>query len=138
MDSDKQGLKLNEQSHEQTVYDYNMLMSAMNVSVSKHLLDENFTVIWANDYFYAQTLYTKAEYEDIYQNNCSKYFQQDPEEYAKFASAVSKALSEGKRSYESICKMPQKGGSYIWIKISGVVTDQKVNGIRCSIRLLSM
>lgn len=25
--------------------------------------------------------------------------------------------------------MPQKGGSYIWIKISGVVTDQKVNGI---------
>lgn len=129
MDSDKQGLKLNEQSHEQTVYDYNMLMSAMNVSVSKHLLDENFTVIWANDYFYAQTLYTKAEYEAIYQNNCSKYFQQDPEEYAKFASAVSKALSEGKRSYESICKMPQKGGSYIWIKISGVVTDQKVNGI---------
>ena len=37
MNADSYGLKLNEQSSEQTVYDYNMLMSAMNVSVSKHL-----------------------------------------------------------------------------------------------------
>ena len=59
MNADSYGLKLNEQSSEQTVYDYNMLMSAMNVSVSKHLMDENFTVVWANDYFYSQTLYTK-------------------------------------------------------------------------------
>ena len=43
MNADSYGLKLNEQSSEQTVYDYNMLMSAMNVSVSKHLMDENFT-----------------------------------------------------------------------------------------------
>ena len=57
MNADSYGLKLNEQSSEQTVYDYNMLMSAMNVSVSKHLMDENFTVVWANDYFYSQTLY---------------------------------------------------------------------------------
>lgn len=66
MNADSYGLKLNEQSSEQTVYDYNMLMSAMNVSVSKHLMDENFTVVWANDYFYSQTLYTKQEYEAIY------------------------------------------------------------------------
>ena len=52
MNADSYGLKLNEQSSEQTVYDYNMLMSAMNVSVSKHLMDENFTGGWANDYFY--------------------------------------------------------------------------------------
>lgn len=129
MNGNLEELKLNEQSSEQTVYDYNMLMSAMNVSVSKHLLDENFTVIWANDYFYSRTLYTKAEYEAIYNNNCSKYFQQDPEEYAKFANAITQALAEGKSSYESICRMPQKGGTYIWIKVSGVFTDQKVNGI---------
>ena len=58
-----------------------MLMSAMNVSVSKHLMDENFTVVWANDYFYSQTLYTKQEYEAIYHNSCRKYFAQYPEEY---------------------------------------------------------
>ena len=88
MNADSYGLKLNEQSSEQTVYDYNMLMSAMNVSVSKHLMDENFTVVWANDYFYSQTLYTKKEYEAIYRNSCRKYFAQYPEEYAKMAKAV--------------------------------------------------
>lgn len=60
MNADSYGLKLNEQSSEQTVYDYNMLMSAMNVSVSKHLMDENFTVVWANDYF-TRRLYTQSK-----------------------------------------------------------------------------
>ena len=129
MDANSRSLKLNEQSSEQTVYDYNMLMSALNVSVSKHLMDEDFTVVWANDYFYSQTLYTKEEYEKIYHNNCRKYFEQAPEEYAKFASDVAEAICENKKGYESICRMPQKGGSYIWIKINGLFSDQKVNGI---------
>ena len=30
--------------------DYNLLMSAMQVSVSKHLLDDDFTMIWGNDF----------------------------------------------------------------------------------------
>lgn len=106
MNADSYGLKLNEQSSEQTVYDYNMLMSAMNVSVSKHLMDENFTVVWANDYFYSQTLYTKQEYEAIYHNSCRKYFEQYPEEYEKMAMAVEQALLKGKSGYECICRLP--------------------------------
>ena len=129
MNADSYGLKLNEQSSEQTVYDYNMLMSAMNVSVSKHLMDENFTVVWANDYFYSQTLYTKQEYEAIYRNSCRKYFAQYPEEYAKMAMAVEQALLKGKSGYECICRMPLKDGSCSWIKVSGMFSDQKVNDI---------
>lgn len=129
MDADSYGLKLNEQSSEQTVYDYNMLMSAMNVSVSKHLMDENFTVVWANDYFYSQTLYTKKEYEAIYHNSCRKYFEQYPEEYEKMATAVEEALLTGKSGYECICRMPRKDGSCSWIKVSGMFSDQKVNDI---------
>lgn len=41
--------------------DYNPLMSSMRVSVSKHLLDECFTVVWANDYYYDLIGYPKAE-----------------------------------------------------------------------------
>lgn len=129
MNADSYGLKLNEQSSEQTVYDYNMLMSAMNVSVSKHLMDENFTVVWANDYFYSQTLYTKQEYEAIYHNSCRKYFEQYPEEYEKMALVVEQALLKGKSGYECICRMPLKDGSCSWIKVSGMFSDQKVNDI---------
>lgn len=130
MNADSYGLKLNEQSSEQTVYDYNMLMSAMNVSVSKHLMDENFTVVWANDYFYSQTLYTKQEYEAIYHNSCRKYFEQYPEEYEKMAMVVEQALLKGKSGYECICRMPRKDGSCSWIKVSGMFSDQKVNDTR--------
>mgnify|MGYP000682937811 CR=1 FL=1 len=129
MNADSYGLKLNEQSSEQTVYDYNMLMSAMNVSVSKHLMDKNFTVVWANDYFYSQTLYTKQEYEAIYHNSCRKYFEQYPEEYEKLAMAIEQALLKRKSGYECICRMPRKDGSCSWIKVSGMFSDQKINDI---------
>lgn len=121
--------RMNPQDDEMAGYYYSILMSSMQVSVSKHLLDEYFTVIWANDYFYERTLYTKAEYEAKYSNRCADYFKQDMNEYNKFASAVQKAIEEGKPGYNSICKMPQKGGSYIWIKIAGTFSEERVNGI---------
>ncbi len=117
------------QTVDQLDNEYNMLMSSLHVSVSKHLMDEYFTVIWANDYFYERTLYTKEEYEAIFHNQCSTYFQQDLVEFEKFAKAIETAIITGQQGYESICKMPQKGGSYIWIKIVGTFTDERMNGI---------
>lgn len=32
-------------------YEYNALMSSLQVSVSKHLLDPYYTMTWGNDYF---------------------------------------------------------------------------------------
>ena len=34
-----------------TNIEYSLLMSLMGVSVSKHLLDEHFTLLWANDFY---------------------------------------------------------------------------------------
>lgn len=112
-----------------TNYEYNLLMASLHVSVSKHLMDEFFTVVWANEYFYESTLYTREEYEAIYHNQCSTYFKQDMEEFNKFATAIHKAVADGQKGYEVICKMPQKGGSYIWIKIVGTFSEERINGI---------
>lgn len=108
--------------------DYSILMSSLKVSVSKHKMDEYLTVVWANDYFYERTLYTREEYEAIYHNHCSTYFQQDMVEFEKFAKAIQTAIDAGDPSYTAVCKMPQKGGSYIWIKIVGTFTDEKIDG----------
>ncbi len=86
--------------------EYTMLMSSLRVSVSKHLLDEYFTVVWANDYFYEKTGYSKEEYEAIYHNHCSEYFEQIPTEYAKIADTVRHAIATGEPSYALVCKMP--------------------------------
>ena len=39
-------------------YEYAALMHLLGVSVSKHLLDEHFTLIWANEYYYEFTGWT--------------------------------------------------------------------------------
>ena len=51
-------------------YEYDALMSSLRVSVSKHLLDEFYTLIWANDYYYDLIGYTKEEYEEKYSRFC--------------------------------------------------------------------
>ena len=44
-------------------YEYHTLMRLLGVSVSKHLLDENYTLVWANDYYYRLIGWPKEEYE---------------------------------------------------------------------------
>ena len=43
-------------------YEYTTLMNMLHVSVSKHLLNEHFSLVWANDFYYELIGYTKEEY----------------------------------------------------------------------------
>ncbi len=45
---EKDGAQVKGQTAED--YEYSTLMQLLGVSVSKHLLDEHFTLIWANDF----------------------------------------------------------------------------------------
>ena len=47
-------------------YEYNTLMHLLGVSVSKHLLDEHFTLIWANEFYYELIGWPKDEYEAVF------------------------------------------------------------------------
>ena len=47
----------------ETDLEYNLLMGLTGASVSKHLLDEHFTLLWANDFYYDMIGYPKEEYE---------------------------------------------------------------------------
>ena len=53
--------------------EYNLLMTSMRVSVSKHLLDDHFTVVWANDFYYDLIGYPKEEYEAVFHNQCDLF-----------------------------------------------------------------
>ena len=39
--------------------EYIMLMSSLQVSVSKHLMDEYYTMVWSNDFYYDLIGYSK-------------------------------------------------------------------------------
>ena len=61
--------------------EYNMLMTSLHISVSKHLLNDDFQVIWANRFFYDKTGYTKEEYDQNFHGSVRLYFSSAPEEY---------------------------------------------------------
>lgn len=115
-----------------TELEYSLLMNAMNVSVSKHLLDAHFTVIWANDRYYDMFGYTKAEYEAAYHNQCDRYYQDDPEDWRALTELVAAKLAAGERHYETVCRMRHRSGRKLWIKLVGNITDEWVDGCQVS------
>lgn len=110
-------------------YEYNAFMTLMNVSVSKHLFDEHFTVLWANDYFYQLIGYSKDEYEALYHNHVDEYFRDDPNAVTLMAQIIMDAYQRQEPGYEFECAMPVKGGGTAWIRVTGRFTDEVFEGV---------
>lgn len=111
-----------------SIDEYNTLMNSMGISVSKHKLDQDFTVLWANDYYYSNTGYTKEEYEALFKGSVCKYFEGYPEEFAQIRTALFDALEKGAPQYTAICRMPLKGKQFRWIRIVATITDDYIDG----------
>lgn len=114
-----------------TNIEYSLLMGLMGVSVSKHLLDEHFTLLWANDFYYDLIGYPKEEYERLFQNRPDIYFKEHKEAWNLLGQKVYDAIANNTNGYEAIMKMPIKGGSK-WVKFTATFTDQLQNGIPIS------
>lgn len=110
-------------------YEYETLMNALHVSVFKCLLDEEFTAIWCNNYFFDSTGYTKEEYIATYHYSIRNYFSGMADEYTQIAEIVMDALRRGLPGFECVSRMPRKDGSFIWIKVVGTFTQERYEGI---------
>lgn len=110
-------------------YEYNAFMTLMNVSVSKHLFDEHFTVLWANDYFYELIGYTKEEYEALFHNHVDEYYRDDPKSVVLMTKIIMDAYERQEPGYEFECPMHTKSGKVAWIRVTGRFTDEVFQGI---------
>lgn len=117
--------------------DYSLLMSTMGVSVSKHLMDEHYTVIWANDYYYDLIGYPKDEYEAVFHNQCNLYFEDNREAWNAIVNKVKQAVKEGKSGYEIVVRMRRKDRSMIWTKIVASFTNDVHNGYPISYTVMT-
>lgn len=113
-----------------SIDEYNTLMNSMGISVSKHKLDQDFTVLWANDYYYFNTGYSKEEYDVLFRGSVCKYFEGYPDEFSQIRAALYDALEKGAPQYTTICRMPLKGGKFRWIRIVATITDDYIDGCR--------
>lgn len=108
--------------------EYSLLMNALDVSVSKHLLDEHFTVVWANDRYYEMFGYTKEEYETLFHNQCDLFYKDNPEDWNELVEYVEKTFSTGAKKYDYVCRMKHRNGKKLWIKLFGFLTGEVVDG----------
>ena len=113
-------------------YEYTTLMDMLHVSVSKHLLDEHFTMVWANDFYYELTGYPKDEYERLFHNRPDLYYADYQGEWEILGQAVVKALNENKKGYTLISRMPRKGGDFVWVQFTATFVDDYIDGYQVS------
>ena len=113
-------------------YEYTTLMNMLQVSVSKHLLDEHFTLVWANDYYYDLIGYPKEEYEARFHNRPDLYYTDYPEDWRLLGEAVRKALGEGRNGYNIVARMPRKDGSFKWVRITAAFVNEYIDGCQVS------
>ncbi|MBS6643035.1 MAG: response regulator [Clostridiaceae bacterium] len=120
-----------------TEYEYNTLMRLLEVSVSKHLLDEHFTVIWANDFYYQLIGWTREEYEERFHNQCDLYYADDKEEWERLVSVVMQAIENHQNGYNLITTLRRKDGEHIWVKFSTSFSDEFVDGCQVAYTIIT-
>ena len=112
--------------------EYRYLMDSIDVSVSKHLLDEHFTLVAANERYYEMFGYTKEEYEDRFHNRVDLYYKDDPEDWDALSRTVLETITSGKQGYDCIGRMRHKDGSRLWIRLIGTFIDEYLDGSQIS------
>ena len=118
-------------------YEYNTLMRLLGVSVSKHLLDEHYTLIWANDFYYQLIGWPKEEYAATFRNRPDIFYAGHPEEWNELVSAVTGALRANQNGYTLVTRMPRKDGRHVWVNISNVFSEECINGYPVSYTVMT-
>ncbi len=108
-----------------------ILADTLRLSVSKHKIDEHFTLVWANRYYYDFIGYPKDEYEALFQNRPDLYFADNPEDFGVIAEHVTEALEKNTGGYECIAGLNVKGG-HKWVKFVSTFLDENVDGCQLS------
>lgn len=118
-------------------YEYSTLMRLMGVSVSKHLLDEHFTLVWANDFYYELIGWPKDEYEAAFHNRPDLYYQKDQEEWGKLTETVLGALAAGQSGYRLLSRIRRKDGNLVWVQFSTQFAEEYIDGYQVAYSVLT-
>ncbi|WP_320923540.1 response regulator [Hungatella sp.] len=118
-------------------YEYNTLMHLLKVSVSKHLLAEHFTLIWANEFYYDMIGWPKEEYEKAYHNRPDLYYQSDPSLWTELTETVLAALNAGEGGYQLVTRMRRRNGDFVWVQLSTQFAREYINGYQVAYSVMT-
>ena len=117
--------------------EYHTLMNLLKVSVSKHLLDESFTLVWANEFYYDLIGWPKEEYEANFHNRPDLYYQNDQQLWAELAGTVMAALEAHESGYQLVTQMRKKNGDFVWVHLTTQFADEYINGYQVAYSVMT-
>lgn len=103
------------------------LLDSMGVSVSRHLLDEDLSILWANCIFYGASGYTREEYQAKFPG-LRQYYGNYAEDFKIIKNKLVKARQQGQTSVKLTCRMPGKDGSLSWVCMAATFIDETLDG----------
>ena len=112
--------------------EYGVLMDTLRISVSKHKIDDGFTLVWANSYFYEMLGTTPEEYATVYRNSPVCFYENDPEFLAILNERVMDALENDRGGYTCTTGVHTTSGELKWIKLASTFIDEYVDGYQLS------
>lgn len=113
-------------------HEYDVLMDTLRVSVSKHKIDDGFTLVWANAYFFEMLGTTPEEYATVYRNSPVCFYERDPEFLAILNDHVVDALENDRGGYACTTGVHTISGELKWIKLTATFLDEYVDGYQLS------
>lgn len=116
---------------------HDLIVNSLGVSVSKHRLDEHFTLVWANDNYYKLIGYPKDEYENAFDNECDRFFARNPQDWEALVAQVHHAFETGANGYEYVSRMYNKSGKLMWVKIAATFLDEYDEGVQLSYTVMT-
>ena len=109
------------------VTEYNALIDGMGINVCKVLLDDELTILWANDNFYTSSGFGKAEYQASFAS-IKEYYRSYGEEFERIKKAFTGMSETGERRVKVSCRRPLKDGCCSWINIDALLTGEMLDG----------
>lgn len=98
------------------------ILNTMNFSAISFLLDEDLTILSANDRFLQNTGYSSKEYQHL--QTLRRYYADYPNDFALLKSK----LDDAQDSTELTVRLPQKNGLFFWSFLSIILVKGDPNG----------
>ncbi|WP_347559708.1 ATP-binding protein [Clostridium sp. AM58-1XD] len=104
-----------------------IFMDTIGISVIKFLLDQDLTIIYANDCFYKNTGYSEDEFHSLFPT-LRQYYEKHIDEFEKLRTDLASLQEKGDAVFTADLRLPVKNGNYIWLRMNGAITNEGPDG----------
>ena len=109
-----------------TAEECGILINTIGLNVSKYLLDQDLTIIYANDYFYKNTGYSEDEFHSLYPS-LRQYYKKHINDFEKLRTELAAAQEKG-GCFTADLRFPVKDGNYKWLRMNGTIINDGPDG----------